>query len=452
MKLGPPKISNTLLILILITGSVLIGSWYSQRESAKVDPSNTKVAAVDDQEGIGNDAGADESLMAPGTIRINDTKQQVIGVRVSQVEKTSLLQTLRLLGRVAPDENRIFRLNASTELWIRKVYPATPGSVVKKDEPLLAFYATNFLSAAGSYMYALNTLDRQRASKTDTPDQLTVTNFQIRQAVESLQNLGVSDLQIEQMARTRKVGDLVDLRSPTEGVLLSRNATLGQWIGPGAELYKIADLRRIWILVDVFENEIRYLKPGMEVNFKIPYQKQAFQGKVSDVLPQFDPITRSLKVRLEADNRDYILQPDMFVDVEFPIQLPAAITVPADAILDSGLKKTVFVERGNGVFEPREVETGWRAGNRVEIVRGLEVGERIATSGTFLIDSESKLQLAAQGMYTKLSKDPVCGAEVSQAKAEKAGRKIEYKDKKYYFDSDECKQKFEKEPEKYVKE
>jgi membrane fusion protein, copper/silver efflux system len=152
------------------------------------------------------------------------------------------------------------------------------------------------------------------------------------------------------------------------------------------------------------------------------------------------------------DNPGYLLRPDMFVDVEFPVPLPPTISVPADAILDSGLQKTVFVDRGNGYFEPREVETGWRMGNRVEIVKGLNPGERIVTSGNFLIDSESKLELAAQGMHTVLSKDPVCGREISTTKAQKAGRKIIYEDKTYFFDSDECKQKFEKDPKRYVKE
>jgi Cu(I)/Ag(I) efflux system membrane fusion protein len=126
--------------------------------------------------------------------------------------------------------------------------------------------------------------------------------------------------------------------------------------------------------------------------------------------------------------------------------------VPADAVINSGLIRTVFIDRGNGLFEPREVKTGRHIGGHVEIIEGLDAGERIIVSGNFLVDSESKLQLAAQGMYTSLSKDPVCGTDVSQVKAEKAGRKIAHQGKTYYFDSDECKQKFEKEPDQYVKE
>ena len=122
---------------------------------------------------------------------------------------------------------------------------------------------------------------------------------------------------------------------------------------------------------------------------------------VSKVLPQFDPVSRTLKVRLELDNPGYVLRPDMFVDVEFPVTLPPALTVPSDAVLDSGLKKTVFVDRGNGFFEPRQVETGWRFGDRVEITKGLMAGEQIVISGNFLIDSESRMKMAAAGMYGK---------------------------------------------------
>jgi YHS domain-containing protein len=157
-----------------------------------------------------------------------------------------------------------------------------------------------------------------------------------------------------------------------------------------------------------------------------------------------------LKVRLELDNPGYTLKPDMFVDVEIPITLAPAMAVPVDAVLDSGLKKTVFVDLGKGFFEPREIETGWRLGNRVEITKGLKPGERIVTSGNFLIDSESRLEMAAAGMQGTLSKDPVCGVDVSMTKAAKAGLKINYGSQAYYFDSVQCKQQFEKDPKRYV--
>ena len=156
------------------------------------------------------------------------------------------------------------------------------------------------------------------------------------------------------------------------------------------------------------------------------------------MLPQFDPNTRTLKLRLE-------------VDVELPVQMPPALTVPADAILDSGLKKTVFVDRGQGFFEPREVKTGWRLGNQVEILQGLAAGERIALSGTFLLDSESRMEQAAAGISGSLAKDPVSGLEVSIRKAEKAGLKSTYQQKVYYFASAENRVRFDQDPGRYLK-
>jgi len=252
------------------------------------------------------------------------------------------------------------------------------------------------------------------------------------------------------MERTRQFTENINIAAPVTGFVLARNVSPGERFDKGKELYRIADLSRVWILVDIFENEAPDLLPGTKIRVSLPHKKKMFQATVSRVLPLFDGTSRTLKVRLEADNPGYFLRPDMFVDVELPITLPSAIMVPSDAVLDSGVKKKVFVDRGNGFFEPREVETGWRIGNQVEVTRGLKPGDRIVISGNFLIDSESRLELAAAGMYGTMSKDPVCGADVSINKAEKTGRKSTYQGKTYYFSSDECKERFERNPERFA--
>ena len=182
----------------------------------------------------------------------------------------------------------------------------------------------------------------------------------------------------------------------------------------------------------------------------LPIRIPTLWATVTDIIPEFDKVTQTLKVRLEADNPGYSLRPDMFVDVEFPVDLPATVHVPVDAVLDSGLKKTVFVDRGDGYFEPRKVETGWRFGDRVEITQGLEAGERIVISGNFLVDSESRMRLAAAGMYGEVTKDPVCGHNLDESKAKAAGHQSQYNHKTYYFCSEECQHQFEKHPERYV--
>jgi len=214
-------------------------------------------------------------------------------------------------------------------------------------------------------------------------------------------------------------------------------------------LYQIADLSRIWIFADLLENEARATRPGMLVRVFSPNLKLSFNARVSEVPPAFDPVTRLMRVRLEAENPRRALWPGMFIDAEFPIELPATVSVPADAVLDSGLRKTVFVAHDGGYFEPRLVETGWRFGERVQVTRGLEPGERVVVAGNFLLDSESRMRAAAAGIEAP-SKDPVCGMDVDRVKAKAAGRTSEYQGTTYYFCADQCKRKFDSNPAQYT--
>jgi len=450
------KLSYTLFILILLAGSFLTGSWYSKRDAPRVNPSVLKSPIGTSDVKLTSDTDTNKATpsLPPGIVKITPERQQLIGVKIGTVEKRSGPYTIRILGRVAVDETRIYRINATVDGWITKTLPNSAGTFVKKNEPLATFYSPEFLSAGQALLFALSSSDRVQTTGKENPaqkDQVTQFNINIKQYKDSLKNLGMGNLQIEEMIRTRRFMENVDITSPGDGFILVRNVSDGQRFDKGTELYRIADLSHVWVFTDTYDNEAQYLKPGQIVKVSLPHQKKTFMAKVSKTLPQFDGTTRTLKVRLEVDNPEYTLKPDMFVDVELPIQLSPAITVPADAILDSGLTKTVFVDRGNGIFEPREVESGWRMGNRVEIVKGLEPGEKIVVSGNFLIDSESKLEMAASGMLGTLSKDPVCGIDVSPKKAEKEGRKSTYGGKTYYFNSDECKQKFEKEPGRFIK-
>ena len=355
------------------------------------------------------------------------------------------------MGRVVPDETRIYRINSATDGWVKKILPVTTDSLVRKDELLATFYAPEFFSAIKAYLYGMTIVGPvSRRATGRAKEQLEQTGANIESYRNSLRNLGMSEHQMDEIMNTQQSPGNVEIRAPEAGFILTRNLTLGERFQRGTELYRIADLSKVWIVVATYEGEASAFKPGILVRVSAPNMKKTFSAKVANIPPRFDPISRTLQVRLEADNPGLLLRSDMFVDVELPIALPPAITVPADAILDSGIKKTVFVDRGNGFFEPREVETGWRMGNRVEIVKGLEPGERIVISGNFLIDSESKLEMAASGMQGALSKDPVCGQDISPKRAEKEGRKSTYGGKTYYFDTDECKQRFEKDPKKYA--
>jgi RND family efflux transporter MFP subunit len=182
------------------------------------------------------------------------------------------------------------------------------------------------------------------------------------------------------------------------GYVMMRNAFPKQRVTPDTDLYTIVDLSRVWIMADVFENEASMIQIGMPARLKSPSGAvSAFSGQVSYIQPQVDPTTRTLKIRIEAANPALVLKPDMFVDVEFQVTNSARMTVASEAVVDTGLRKTVFVDRGNGYLEPRQVETGERIGDRIEVLKGLVPGDRVVTSGNFLIDSESQLKAGGEG-------------------------------------------------------
>src|SRR5919204_3226655 len=187
------------------------------------------------------------------------------------------------------------------------------------------------------------------------------------------------------------------MASPADGFVLARNTFPGLKFDRGFELYRIADLRKVWVLADVFPQDARHVRPGMRSEVAVPEQGVALPGTVREILPQFDAMTRTLKVKIALDNPGYLLRPDMFVEVRVAVELPSAVVVPSDAIVDSGLVKRVFVQSGEGLFEPRVVVTGWRAGDQVEIVKGLSAGEIVVTSGTFFLDSETRMRPPPSG-------------------------------------------------------
>jgi Cu(I)/Ag(I) efflux system membrane fusion protein len=444
------------LLVLFLFGSFLAGSLYSRRDARRINSLNAKSPAVSLENKADTNSlppGGSPDSTAPGAVRITPEKQQVIGVRTAVVEKSAVSHAIRTVGRVAPDEKRVYRLVAGTDGWIRETYDNDTGTLVKKDERLASFYSPQFRTTQINYLSVLGSSPDERYDagrrQALAPSQLATVS--IKTYIDALESLGMSEQQIKELASTRQVTDKVFIVAPATGFIIARNVSPGQRFEKGTEWYRIADLTKVWVLADLFRNEAEYVRPGMKVRVTIPETRKTLSAVVSTVLPQFDAASRTMKVRLELDNPGYTLRPDMFVDVEFPVILPSALTAPTDAILDSGLRKTVFVDQGSGLFEPREVETGWRLGNRVEITKGLAAGEKIAMSGTFLIDSESRMELAAAGMVGTLAKDPVCDADVSVNKAEKAGRKSKYKDVMYYFSSDECKQKFDNNPQQYTK-
>ncbi len=342
-------------------------------------------------------AGGDKAAQ-PAIVHVSPAKQQMIGLRCGTVERAPAARKLRLLGRIAADSARIYPLRTSAEGWIRRTYSDSVGSLVKKGQILATLYTPGLRSAELHYFQLLNNVsDAQPESAASKPSIQALMDARMQQAVDGLRTLGMPDDQIEELGRVRQPASEVILRSPQTGFVLAREVFPGLRFEKGMELYRIADLSRVWIFADIFESDTDRLPARFEARVSHLLLRRSFNARSSDIPPQFDPASRTLKVRLEADNPGYFLRPDMFVDVEVPVDAGPALVIPAEAVLDSGMKKTVFVDRGSGFFEPRQVETGWNADGRVEIRKGLVDGERIVLSGTFLLDSESRMNETAWG-------------------------------------------------------
>jgi YHS domain-containing protein len=392
-----------------------------------------------------------------GMVRISVDKQQLIGVRTDEVRLDSSSHVLRVPGRIAVDDQRLYRIVAAADGWIVDLGQNTVGSFVRKNQLLASYYQKDLLYTERLFLLSIPPTEALPVQTTDFSQASirTAGSANPQFPIDSLRGLGMSDVQIEQIHRTRTASPHIGIYSPGSGFVLARNISPSQRFEKGTEFYRIADLSHVWVITDVFEKDGellqggQLLRPGAKA--KVLYQGHALNAHMSDALPQFDPQSRTLKTRFELDNPNYMLRPDMFVDVELHVEVPVAITVPVDAVLDTGRHKTVFVECGEGCFAPREVETGWRLADRVQITNGLQPGERIVVAGNFLIDSESRMKLAAVSTPTKevssTEIDPVCGMKVDARASHTIN--VNHAGKTWYFCSEKCKKTFEANPDRY---
>jgi membrane fusion protein, copper/silver efflux system len=394
------------------------------------------------------------SLDTPGMVQISAARQQLIGVRTDEVGLAPSSHLLRVPGRIAVDDQRLHRIVAAADGWIVDLGQNTVGRFVKKNQFLASYYQKDLLYTERLFLLSIPSNESLPAQTSDFTQASIRTSGSANPMfpIDSLRGLGMSDLQIEEIHRTGKASPRVGIYSPVSGFVLARNISPSQRFEKGTEMYRIADIGHVWVMTDIFEKDREFVRPGATATVR--YRGGEFQARLSDALPQLDPQTRTLRTRFELDNPGHLLQPDMFVDVELHVEMPAALVVPADSVIDQGRRKTVYVANAGGVFAPRMVETGWRLGNRVQITAGLEPGEHIVVAGNFMIDSESRMQLsgglagASPVAKAGAEKDPVCGMDVDPRAPNAI--KTRHGGKTYYFCSDECRKDFEADSAKYA--
>ena len=277
--------------------------------------------------------------------------------------------------------------------WVEELMVKSVGETVRKGSPLMAVYSPDLLEAQRNYLVARAAL--AALGKDASADSRSLAEELLRSARERLRLWDFTDEQLKEIESSRQAEHDVTIFSKVDGVVTARNVALGSNVEPGKDLFEIADLTTVWMLADVFESEAPLVKAGQQAKIElIAFPGEPLSGTVSYIYPALDESTRTLRVRLECPNPDGRLKPGMFAAVSIAVDLGEQLVVDDDAVLDTGLRQIVFVDKGEGRLEPREVVVGDRADGLAIIARGLEPGERIVTSGNFLVDSESRMKAA----------------------------------------------------------
>ena len=344
--------------------------------------------------------GGDEPA---GTVTIDAVTVQNIGVRTAQAETRDLSRALNGLGRVDFNEERLARLHPKTSGWIEQLMVDETGKRVGKDTILLGIYSPDLVAAQQEYLVALNNWETVRNSAASQMKKSAKTILD--SAKERLQLFDVPAHQIHELEQSRKIKKQLHIHSPFEGKVMHIGAREGQYVTPKDELYLIADLSRIWVNVDVFEDELSWLKIGDRAEMRVRADPgRTYEGKITFIHPILNPKSRTVQVRLEFDNPDLLLKPGMFANVTLYVDPQTnAVVVPSEAIVRSGSREQIFVVREPGKFEPREVTLGVSAEGLTQILSGVEAGEQVVTSSQFLIDSESKLREATAKMMEAMA-------------------------------------------------
>ena len=330
-----------------------------------------------------------------GTIRVDPNTIQSIGVRTTPVTVGELKKTIRTVGRVTYDERRIGTVNAKIGGWIEKLYVNTTGEKVRKGAPLIEIYSPDLVSAQQEYLIARRHFEQVKNSP--FPDVVKSAQDLLDSARKRLIYWDVSDAQIAELTRTGTVQKTLVLYSPFNGVVVNKTAFDGTKVMPGMELFRIADLSRVWVHGDVYEYELPWIKIGVPATVTLDYMPgKTYRGKVTYVYPYLEGKTRTATVRLELANPGGVLKPDMYAHIELSPKVgKKTVLVPSEAVIRSGIRNVVFVSKGEGRFEPREVKLGLEGEEgTVQVLSGLAENELVVVSSQFLLDSESSLKEA----------------------------------------------------------
>ena len=295
-------------------------------------------------------------------VKISAERQQLIGIKTAAVRSQPIHKLIKAVGRVDYAEPNISIVNLKFDGWVEKLFVNSTGRAVRKGEPLFDIYSPELVSAQQEYLIAL----KAGAALGDASTLL-------KSAREKLRLWDITDSQVEELERTGQFKKTVTVYAPGSGIVIEKNVLQGQKIMAGENLFKIADLSRVWILGEIYEYELPFIKTGQEAKISLSYYPgESFTGKIIYIYPYLKPETRTNQVRIEVANPGLKLKPEMFANLEIHVDYGTKLTVPVDAVLDAGVSKIVFVAKGDGYFEPREVKLGVKGEDMFEVLDGLD--------------------------------------------------------------------------------
>jgi len=375
-----------------------------------MNPAITSPVPAQDEMGMdyipvyAEEEGGGEALA--GTVKIDPTIVQDMGVRTEVAKRTTLSRTIRTVGRVTYDEQRVARLHPKYDGWVEKLFVNRTGDRVRKNDMLLSIYSPQLVASQEEYLLALNNAEMLKNSPFE--DVRNGAQSLLQSSEQRLKLLDMPEHQIRNLKTKREITKGVHIHSPFDGIVMNIGAREGQRLTPETELYMIADLSRVWVIVDIYEDDMQWVKAGDQAKVQVSgIPGRIFTGRVTQIYPYLEAKTRTIKVRMEFANADLALKPEMFANVEVLTNRQVdAVTIPAEAIVRTGTQEQVFVQRSPGMFDPRKVTLGVSADGRIQIVEGIEEGEIVVTSSQFLIDSESKLKEATAKMIDAAKPSP----------------------------------------------
>jgi len=361
----------------------------------KKDPMGMDYIAVYEGEDSDESGGNDPA----GTIKVSTDKVQKLGVRTEAAQLRVLDRVVRAAGRVEPDERRLYAVSPKFEGYVERLHVNITGQPVGRGQPLFEVYSPELVSAQREYAIAAQGVESLKGA--DATAQAGMKQL-AESSLARLKNWDISEAQVKALAQSGQTKRTLTFRSPVSGIVTEKKALQGMRFMPGEALYQIADLSAVWVVADVFEQDIGFVKTGANARVRInAYPDKVFEGRIGYVYPTLNADTRTVPVRVELANPGLLLKPAMFAQVELPVSAKGSVvTVPLSAVIDSGTRQVVLVQQGEGRFAPREVKLGARSEAHVELLDGIKDGEQVVVAANFLIDAESNLKAALGGLST----------------------------------------------------